>query len=162
MPIPLKRGHPCFFHCGDLIRGDGGSPHNGGPSSPSGSAGTVSALPGEPGVSPNGGICPNNRPGLSSTAGIRRNSRRRSGNEPRPEAKRPPTLQTVRSRDRNKWFVGLPIVPELFFKARSCSFGPFLFLSFQLFGESIKKGPSFYRRAEDGSKTMSRLIGSSL
>jgi hypothetical protein len=70
--------------------------------------------------------------------------------------------KSVRSRDRNKWFVGLPIVPELFFKARSCSFGPFLFLSFQLFGESIKKGPSFYRRAEDGSKTMSRLIGSSL
>jgi hypothetical protein len=66
-------GHPSFFHCLDLTRGDDGSLHGDGPSSLSASVGTVFALPGESDIFLNGGTPLNNRFGPSSTADICRN-----------------------------------------------------------------------------------------
>jgi len=79
--------HPSFFHSFCSIRADGGSLPNSVPSSLSGSAGTVSVLHGEPGVSLNGGTPPNNRPGLSSTVDIRKNVPCTNDNKPRSGAK---------------------------------------------------------------------------
>jgi hypothetical protein len=156
--MPLKRGHPCFFHCADLTRGDGGSLPDDGPSFPSGCAGNVSALPGEPGVSLNGGIHPNSRPGLSSTAGIRRRPRHRSGNEPRPEAKRPPTLHVVRSRDTNMVRVGLPIVPELSSKPEVGASGFSSFYPFNCSRNQQKTALLLPERAREGPKTVNLLL----
>jgi hypothetical protein len=52
--------------------------------------------------------------------------------------------------DRNMALAGLPIVTELFFKARSCRFG----LSFFILSivRDQQKGPSVRRRAKNGSK----------
>lgn len=161
MPTPLKRGQPCFFHCGDLVRGDGGSPPGDGPSSPSWSAGTVSALPGGPFVSPGGGTPRNSKPGLSSTAGIRKNSPRTSGNEPRPEAKRPPTLQTVRSRDKKVSELSeLPIFCGALLQGPKLPLRAFPLLILSIV-RRINKNPSARRRAKGGFRMVSSSIGGS-
>ena len=79
--------HPSFLHSVGSTRDDAGSLPDSAPSSLSGSAGTVSVLPGEPGVSLNGGTLLNNKPGLSSTVDIHRNSSHTNGNKPRPQTK---------------------------------------------------------------------------
>ena len=79
--------HPSFFHSFCSTRDAGGSLPDSEPSSLSGSAGTVSALPGELCTSLNGDTAQNNKPGLSSTVGIHRNSSHTNGNKPRPKTK---------------------------------------------------------------------------
>jgi hypothetical protein len=79
--------HPSFFLSFCSTHGDGGFLPDGAPSSLSGSAGTVSALPGEPDVSLSGGTPQNNRPAFSSTADIHRNSSHTNGNKPQPKTK---------------------------------------------------------------------------
>ena len=66
----LKMGHPYFFHCLDLTRGDDGSLNGNGLSFLSESVDTVFALPGDSGVFLSVGIPLNNRSGPSSTADI--------------------------------------------------------------------------------------------
>jgi hypothetical protein len=83
----LKTDHPSFFHSLCSTRADGGFLPDGEPSSLSGSAGTVSALPGELDLFLNDGTPQNNKPGLSSIVDIRRNSPYTSRNKPQPEAK---------------------------------------------------------------------------
>jgi hypothetical protein len=83
----LKRDHPSFFHSFDLTRAAGGSPLADEPSSLSGSAGNVFALPGELGSSLKYGIPHNNKPAPSSIADTRRTSNCTSGNKPPPKAK---------------------------------------------------------------------------
>jgi len=83
----LKRDHPSFFHSFDLTRADGGSPLADEPSSLSGSAGNVFALPGE--------LCAflkydtphHNKPAPSSIADTRRTLHHTRGNKPQPKAK---------------------------------------------------------------------------
>ena len=90
----------------------------------SGSAGTVSGLPGEPGVFPGDCIAENNRPGLSSTGGTRRTSNHRSGSLPPPKAKKwPPTLHTARSHGTYKMVMELLAACGALLKARSWPFG---------------------------------------
>ncbi len=85
--------HPSFFHSVCSTRADGGFRLAGEPSSLSGSAGNVFALPGELGASLNDGTPQNNKPAPSSIADIRRTSPHTSGNKPRPKTKKwPPTL----------------------------------------------------------------------
>jgi len=79
--------HPSFFHSFCSTRGDGGFLPDSAPSSLSGSAGTVSVLPGESGVSLNGGTLQNNKPALSSTADIRKNLPYTNDSKPRSGAK---------------------------------------------------------------------------
>jgi hypothetical protein len=79
--------HPSFFHSLCSTRDDGGFLPAGEPSSLAGSAGTVSALPGELDLSLNDGTPRNNKLGPSSIVDIRRNSPYTSGNKPQPEAK---------------------------------------------------------------------------
>jgi hypothetical protein len=79
--------HPSFFHSLCSIRADGGFLPDGEPSSLSGSAGTVSALPGELDLFLNDGTPQNNKLVPSSIADRRRNSPYTSGNKPQPEAK---------------------------------------------------------------------------
>jgi hypothetical protein len=83
----LKIDHPSFFHSFCPTRDGGGFLPADEPSSLSGSAGTVSALPGEPGVSLNGGTPRNNKPALSSTVDIRKNLPYTNDNKPRSGAK---------------------------------------------------------------------------
>jgi hypothetical protein len=83
----LKRDHPSFFLSFCSTHGDGGFLPDGAPSSLSGSAGTVSALPGEPDVSLSGGTPQNNKLVPSSTADIHRNSSHTNGNKPQPKTK---------------------------------------------------------------------------
>ena len=95
--------HPSFFHCFDLIRADGDSPLADVPSSLSGSAGNVFALPGELDLFLNYGTPHYNKPAPSSIADTRRTSHHTSGNTPPPKTKkglRP--LQTVRSHGKYK------------------------------------------------------------
>jgi hypothetical protein len=73
--------HPSFFHSFYSTRDDAGFLPDGAPSSLSGSAGTVSVLPGDPGVSLNGGTPQNNKLVPSSTVGTRRNSSHTNGNK---------------------------------------------------------------------------------
>jgi len=95
--------HPSFLLWLDLKRGDGGSLPGNGPFSLSESAGTVSALPGENGLFLNGGTSPNNTSGLSSTAGIRRNSPYTNDTGfQQPTNNMTSNLQTVRSHDKNR------------------------------------------------------------
>jgi len=82
-----KRDHPSFFHSVDSIRGDGGSPLAGEPSSLSGSAGNVFAPPGELGASLNYDTPPRNKPAPASTADTRRTLPHTRGNKPPPKAK---------------------------------------------------------------------------
>jgi len=100
----LKIDQPSFLHSPCPNRGDGGFLPADEPSSPPGFADNVFALPGESGVSLNDGTPQNNRPALSSIVDICRISPYTSGSKPQPEAKQkwPPTLQTVRSHDKNK------------------------------------------------------------
>jgi len=79
--------HPSFFHSFCSTRDDGGFLPDSEPSSLSGSAGTVFALPGELDLFLNGGTLPNNKPGLSSTVDTRRNSSRTNGNKLRSAVK---------------------------------------------------------------------------
>jgi len=95
-------GHPSFFLCLDLKSGDGGFLPGDGPSSLSEFADTVFALPGEDERFLYAGIPPNNTAGLSSTAGIRRNSPHTSDTESQqPTNNMTSNLQTVRSHDKN-------------------------------------------------------------
>jgi hypothetical protein len=79
--------HPSFFHSFCSTRGDGGFLPGGEPSSLSGSAGTVSALPGELDLFLNDGTPRNNKLVPSSIADTRRNSPYTSRNKPQPETK---------------------------------------------------------------------------
>ena len=79
--------HPSFFRSFHLIRADGGFLPGGEPSSLSESAGTVFVLLGELVLFLNAHTPQNNKPGLSSTVDIRRNSPYTSRNKPQPEAK---------------------------------------------------------------------------
>ena len=79
--------HPSFFHSFCSTRDAGGSQPDSEPSSLWGSAGNAFALPGELCASLNGDTPLNNRPGLSSTVGIHRNSSHTNGNKPRPKTK---------------------------------------------------------------------------
>ena len=83
----MKRDHPSFFYSFDSIHGDGGSPLAGEPCSLSGSAGNVSALPGELGPFLNDGIPHYNKPAPSNIADTRRTSHHTIGNTPQPKAK---------------------------------------------------------------------------
>jgi len=78
---------PSFFHASHSTRGGDGFLLGGVPSSLSGSAGTVSALPGELDLSLNDDTPQNNKPALSSIADIRRTSPYTSGNKPPPKTK---------------------------------------------------------------------------
>ena len=73
--------HPSFFHSVGSTRADDGFRPAGEPSSLSGSAGTASVLPGEPGVSLNDGTPQNNKLVPSSTVDTRRNSSHTNGNK---------------------------------------------------------------------------------
>jgi hypothetical protein len=73
--------HPSFFHSFCSTRDAGGSLPDSEPSSLSGSAGTVSALPGELDLSLSDGTARNNKPGLSNTVDTRRNSSHTNGNK---------------------------------------------------------------------------------
>jgi hypothetical protein len=79
--------HPSFFHSFCSTRDAGGSLPESEPSFLLGFVGTASVLPGEPGVSLNGGTLQNNKPGLSSIVGIHRNASHTNGNKPRPKTK---------------------------------------------------------------------------
>jgi hypothetical protein len=79
--------HPSFFHSFCSTRDAGGSLPDSEPSSLSGSAGNVSALPGELDLSLSDGTARNNKLGPSSTVGIHRNSSHTNGNKPRPKTK---------------------------------------------------------------------------
>ena len=83
--------HPSFLHSFCSIRGGGGFLPDGELSSLSGSAGTVSGLPGELVFSLNDGTPRNNKLVPSSIADIHRNSPYTDGNIPQPKAKWPPT-----------------------------------------------------------------------
>jgi len=102
MQVPLKIGHPSFFHCLGLTRGDDGSLHGDEPSSLSESVGTVFALPGESGISLNVGTPQNNRSGPSSTADICRNLPHTNDTEYQLTKKMASNLPTVRSHDKSK------------------------------------------------------------
>jgi len=78
---------PSFFHPSCPNRADDGSPLADGPSFLLRFADNVFALPGEPGVSLNGGTPQNNKPALSSTVDIRKNLPYTSGNKPLSGAK---------------------------------------------------------------------------
>jgi len=86
-PTLLKMDHPSFFHSFCSTRDAGGFLPDDGPSFLSGSVGTVSVLPGELGLSLNGDTPQNNKPDLSSTADIHRNSPRTNGSKLRPKTK---------------------------------------------------------------------------
>jgi len=86
-------GHPSFFHCLDLTRGDDGSLHGDETSSLSEFVGTVFALPGEPDVFLKVGTPQNNSSGLSSTADIYRNLTHTNDTEYQLTKKWPPTCK---------------------------------------------------------------------
>ena len=86
----MKMDHPSFFHSVCSTRDDGGFLPVDEPSSLSGSAGTAFALPGELGVSLNGGTPRNNKLVLSSTVGRRRIAFRNSDNKPHAKTKKAP------------------------------------------------------------------------
>lgn len=152
MQVPLKMGHPSFFHCLDLTRGDDGSLHGDEPSSLSESVGTVFALPGESGVFLNVGTPLNNRSGPSSIADICRNLPHTNDTEYQLTKKMASNLPTVRSRDNNKTsLLSFRLSAGLCIKARSCCFGLFFILSI-VQGNNKKISPPFTRRARGGLK----------
>jgi len=79
--------HPSFFHSFCSTRGGDGSPLADEPSFLFGFVDNVFALPGEPGVSPNGGTPQSNKPVPSSMVDICRNSPHTNGNKLQPGAK---------------------------------------------------------------------------
>jgi len=161
----LKIDHPSFFHSVYSTRDDGGSLPDSVPSSLSRSAGTVSVLPGEPGVSPNDGTPQNNKLVPSSTVGIHRNSSHTKGNELRSgvKTKMASTLQTVRGHGKYRSPIELPTVCRALHVARSCRFGLFLFGPFKnstgllLKGMKRKISPSYPRKGKRRVKNLTIL-----
>jgi len=124
--------HPSFFLSSCSTHGDGGSLPDGAPSSLSDSAGTVSALPGEPDVSLSGGTPQNPACGgiPSSTPDIHRNSSRTNGNKPQPKTKMAsnPCKQSEAMVKISNLFK-LPIVCEAFHSKPEVAPSGFPFLS---------------------------------
>ena len=152
MPVPLKMGHPSFFHCLDLTRGDDGSLHGDERSSLSEFVGTVFALPGEPGLFLNVGTPQNNRSGPSSNADICRNLSHTNDTEYQLTKKMASNLPTVRSHDKDKLsLLSFRLSAGLCIKARSCCFGLFFILSIVQENQQ-KNQPTFYPESKRWAK----------
>jgi len=156
----LKIDQPSFFHSSCSTRGGDGFLPGSVPSSLSGSAGTVSALPGELDLSLNDDTPQNNKPALSSIADIRRNSPYTTGNKPQPKTKMAsdPCKQSEAMIKINKLFE-LPIVCEALLQSPKFPLRASPFLSLQKAHITIVKGmkrkisPSLLRRARGGANS---------
>jgi hypothetical protein len=128
----LKIDHPSFFHSVCSTRDDGGFLPVDEPSSLSGSVGTAFALPGELGVSLNGGTPRNNKLVLSSTVGRRRIAFRNSDNKPHAKTKKAPDpCKPSEAMVKIINFVELPIVCGALLQSPKLPLRAFPFLSFK-------------------------------
>jgi len=137
----LKIDHPSFFHSFCSTRDGAGFLPDGAPSSLSGSAGTVSALPGELDLFLNGGIPLYNKLVPSSTVGRRRIAFRNSGNRPHAKTKKAPDpCKPSEAMVKIINFVELPIVCGAHLQSPKLHSSGFPFLSLQKPNTSIVKG----------------------